>query len=308
MQNPFLIIRYVCFSVILFLNLLALIFAAWNVAVSKSEGRAAPGASVLVLFNGSALFISIVIALVELVVVRVKTTKVKFECVWTAIMAVLQLAAALTITTTGPPVLCRPPAGLAACTSATALVPVAWLSTFSIVVYFLTLTITTLVYAPSYPGIWSSSIYDVPWFISQDPPSLAHKKSSSTTTSNTAYSTKRSNNIWDEDEEQAVAAPSRSCLSLVVAPWARPFQNKRGVDRPFATRSQVVAANVMAPVPPPKSHPPPIAARYMGLQHPFPSEVDDEDKPIPYATLSQWVRADVTQGRTVHTRPPITPR
>jgi len=239
--------------------------------------------------------------------VRAKTTKVKFECAWTAVMAVLQLAAALTITTTGPPVMCRPGGSLAACTSATALVPISWLSTFTTLVYFLTLTITTIVYAPYTPGIWSSSIYAVPWFSPRDPPPIYHKPSSSS-----LPGIQRANGIWDDeakDQETGTnSASRRSCLSLVVAPWAKGFQNRRGLDRPFATRSQVVAANPDVPAPPPKSYPPPIAARYLEISHPFPSEVDDQEKPISRATLSQWVRADIANGRTVHTRPPISPR
>jgi len=308
LQNPFLIIRYTCFSIILLLNVVTLFFAAWNVAIAKSSGQAAPGASVLLLFNSCALFFAIAISLLELVMARAKTSKVKFECAWTALLAALQLAAALIITATGPPRMCASGGSAAACTSATVLVPLAWLSTFSTIVYFLTLTITTIVYAPYHAGIWSSSVYAVPWFALGDPPPLYHKSSTSA-----IRSTERSNGIWDEeqqrkDEEGGCASSSRnSCLSLVTAPWAKAYQNRRGLDRPFATRSQVVAANPEIPAPPPKSYPLPIASRYLDLPV-LPTDVDGQRPLSRSATLSQWVRADMASGRTVHTRPPISPR
>jgi hypothetical protein len=348
MQNPFLVIRYASFCGILFLNLITLIFAAWNVAITKSTGQAAPGASVLLLFNGSLAFVSVFIALAELVVVKVKTAKVKYECIWTGILAVLQLSAALAITASGPPVACRPDGDLSICTSVTILVPVAWLSSFTTVVYFLLLSISTFVYAPCYPGIWRTSVYDVPWFLSPDAAgfSLPHKSpSSSTSTMKTSSSatlrdTPRIRGIWDHDEDDdemvqslantatadAAAAGGdaharRSCFSsLRVAPWARAYQSRRGLDRPFATRSQVLAANpglkplTLLPTPPPKTaeagYPLPIASRYMGL----PPDAFKKDRKNSAAekdprpnTLSQWVRADIAEGRNVHTRPPITP-
>jgi hypothetical protein len=154
------------------------------------------------------------------------------------------------------------------------------------------------------------SVYDVPWFISRVPPPLGHKSSGSTSSSKTIRVTQRARCIWDDDvkdEEEAEPPRARSCLSLPVAPWARSYQkNRRGLDRPFATRSQVIAANPDIPVPPPKAYPLPIAARYLEISRPFPIEAD-HDKPLPQ-TLSQWVRADIAEGRDVHTRPPITPR
>jgi hypothetical protein len=246
-------------------------------------------------------------SLLELVVARAQATKVKFECAWTGLLATLQLAAALIITTTGPPTLCRAGVNLALCTSVTVLVPLAWLSTFATIVYFLTLIITTIVYAPYHPDIWTSSVYAVPWFSPRDPPPLYHKGSAPTVRS----STERCNDVWDEEskiDENISAQASRSCLSIVTAPWARGYQNRRGLDRPFATRSQVVAANPDVPVPPPKSYPPPNAARYLEISRPLPSQRNDQYPITRSATLSEWVRADIASGRTVHTRPPISPR
>jgi len=312
MQNPFLIIRYACFSSMLFLNLLTIIFATLNVAANKAFGHSAPGASILLLFNGALVFLAIITAFAELAFPRARTAIVKVECTWTGIVAILQLSGALTMTSSGPPYMCRPLGSQAACSSATVLVPVAWLSSFTVLVYFLTLTITTVVYAPSTPEIWSTSVYAVDWFVpstTHSPYPPQHKRSLSN--SSTAYSINRTKGVWADDEEEAAGKgtsnPRRSCLSMAIAPWARRFQNQRAVDRPFATRSLVAAANPDVPMPPPKSHPPPIAARYLQMSHPFPSEVENQDRPIPRTTLSQWVRADQAEGKTVHTRPPISP-
>jgi hypothetical protein len=202
-----------------------------------------------------------------------------------------------------------------ACTSVTILVPVVWLSAFTVVAYFLTLTIAAIVYAPSQPDIWQTSVYAVPWFSSHEQGPLTHKSSSSTSSTSTTSSSKtlRSKGIWDEElkDDEECASPRRCCPSIPNAPWARSFQNRsrRGRDRPFATRSQVIAANPHLPMPPPKAHPVPFAARYLELTRPFSNEVYDVDKPLPIPeTLSQWIRADLAEGKTVHTRPPITPR
>jgi hypothetical protein len=310
LKNPFLIVRYACFSSMLFLNLLTLIFATLNVVANKAFGKPAPGASVLLLFNSALVFLAIIIAFAELTFSKVRTAVVKIECTWTGIVSILQLAGALTVTSLGPPYMCRPLGSQAACSSATVLVPVAWLSSFTVLVYFLTLTITTVVYAPSTPEIWSTSVYAVDWFApstTHSPYPSQHKRSLSN--SSTTHSVNRAKGVWADDEEEAVnkSDPARSCLSLAVAPWARRFQNQRAVDRPFATRSLVAAANPDVPMPPPKSYPTPIAARYLEISRPFPSEVDDQDRPVPRPTLSQWVRADQAEGKTVHTRPPISP-
>jgi hypothetical protein len=114
----------------------------------------------------------------------------------------------------------------------------------------------------------------------------------------------RARGVWDDEEDETECTRVASCASIPIAPWAKPFiANKRGLDRPFATRSQVIAANPDLPIPPPKSKALPIATRYMGLS----GNRWNEHKNNATKTLSQWVRDDVVEGRNVHTNPPITP-
>ena len=167
-------------------------------------------------------------------------------------------------------------------------------------------------YESSIPDIWNCSVCTVSWFAVQERPELTHcvtrKPSSSTSSSVTLKNSKRTKCVWDDevkdDEESGTGRPRTAYLSLAIAPWAKPFQSKRGVVRPFATRSQVLAANPNVPPVPPKSYPTPIAARYLEVSRRSMTESADRGQ----STLSQWVRADITEGKNVHTMPPITPR
>ncbi|KIP09473.1 hypothetical protein PHLGIDRAFT_34384, partial [Phlebiopsis gigantea 11061_1 CR5-6] len=106
MRNPFLIARFVLFSIITYLNILALGFAAWEISSMSSSGLPVPGSPIFVIFNACVLFFFTVLAGAELVFPKARTAQVKFECGWTAFMSSLQLACAIDVTINGPPVYC----------------------------------------------------------------------------------------------------------------------------------------------------------------------------------------------------------
>ena len=170
------------------------------------------------------------------------------------------------------------------------------------VVYVLTLSVTTIIHASSYPGIWSTTVYTVPWFVRyQKPawkipypaPTLRRHRSTSSLDSSTT-------SVTGQDLETGFS--NTNTLPLEV-PKAR--QGRRAIDPPFTTRGQTINPHL------------PRATRYFELSwyakatnalSLFPHEVVDQNVPIPKPPrLSEWIRADDRNGINVHTVPPMSP-
>ncbi|KAI0810899.1 hypothetical protein BC629DRAFT_1436876 [Irpex lacteus] len=178
MRNPFLIARTVFFCILVYLNILALGFAAWNLSAMKAAHLPILGAPIFVIFNVCVLFFFQLLAIAELASPSARTAQVGFECGWTAVMAILQLAAAIDMTLNGPPAYCYQAAkgSWALCSSASVLVAVAWASSSIMLLYFLTLFIISASHYSTYRGVWWTTVYNMPWFgTSSDAPSTARK-------------------------------------------------------------------------------------------------------------------------------------
>ncbi|KAH7914985.1 hypothetical protein BJ138DRAFT_1132965 [Hygrophoropsis aurantiaca] len=286
-------------------------------------------------------------AIADYICSKSRPAQVKFECGWTTLMSVIQLAASINVTVNGPPISCHVKATWTTCASASLLVPVSWLTAFVLLTYCFTLIVLTFTHVNEYPNIWSTSVAQVPWFTENNGPrisiakdsfhTLSRKASSSSTSSEESCAvTRYIQDRWEKlsgIESQTIPSNpllfSRDRLSVDSKRpnWAQQFQTRRGIDQPFARRP---AQSPVAPALPPKSRPRVIStprdsnyaevcreSDVLSQYSPevlipqtstiFPPKQADPDLPIPLPRLSEWIRADAIKGITVHTVPPISP-
>ncbi|KAI0247469.1 hypothetical protein BJV78DRAFT_915369 [Lactifluus subvellereus] len=192
-KTPFLLVRFVVFSLLIYMSLTALVFAAWNVGASRAAGARVDG-SALVIFTGSATPLCIAVcvsrrttgslvadrlflhrALADAKIVSFSTSMVGFECAWTGIFTVLQIAASIFVTLSGPPEFCVANAPFSVCASITILVPISWLAASLLLGYFVTILALFVAHSRVHEALWSTSIYDVVWF-DDDYPHAANRR------------------------------------------------------------------------------------------------------------------------------------
>ncbi|KIJ16822.1 hypothetical protein PAXINDRAFT_131754 [Paxillus involutus ATCC 200175] len=337
--NAFLIIRAIFFALLLYLNVLVLVFASWNIAVVKSSGMSAPGASVFLVVNSILIFVFVSIAcLARVICAKAKPAHVQVECAWTVFMSALQLAASISVTVNGPPMYCQMRSHWATCASSSLLVPASWLAALIILTYCLTISITSTAHATCLPSIWTTPVSAVPWFCPVAAPSQLtarkHSKafSSSSFTSEescpiTAYIAERWEKLSGIERQSVPSGPilffkGRQSVDSTRPAWARQERARRGIDDPFSRVSPTI------PLPPPRAQPKEGVvsrdSRYVEVCRQsemtknnsssdstprtatvFPNKISNPDLPIPLPRLSEWIRADAARGIIVHTRPPF---
>ncbi|KAI0299651.1 hypothetical protein B0F90DRAFT_1727490 [Multifurca ochricompacta] len=197
-KSPFLLFRLVMFCLLVYMSLTALVFAAWNVALTRSKAAAgAPldGASVLIICTEITTFLCIVAwvffllhlldfkfsyiftyctflnvnitnrALANFKFSFFSTSLAGFECAWTGIFASLQIAASIVITLCSPPPdLCKERTPLSICASTTILIHISWLAAITLLGYFITITALCIAHLRVHPTLWSASVYSILWF------------------------------------------------------------------------------------------------------------------------------------------------
>lgn len=163
-SSPFLLARFVVFSLLVYLSLTALGFAAWNVGASRAAGANVAGASIFLIFNGIAMCLFVTMALTNIRFLSFSTSQVTFECVWTGIFTVLQIAASIDVTLSGPPTFCDARAPLSICASITILVPISWLAATLLLGYFVAVLALCVSHLRVHLDLWSTPIYEVAWF------------------------------------------------------------------------------------------------------------------------------------------------
>lgn len=323
MQNSFIIIRAIFFTLILYFNLLATIFAGWNIMSSTSSGMPVPGAAAFLVVNAALIFALTMLAhSAEAICPKARPSHVRFECGWTVLMGVLQLAASIYVTTASPPALCRSQSTWTICASAALLMPISWLATFIMLVYCVTLCVMAATHVYFLPTLWKMPVTAVPWFDLTDSipvsfPSRPLSEISSSTWAEKDDSCKISKYIADTWEklhrvEGRVIEPSKPILFSRNRPsinstqpaWAKQLelQTRRGVDQPFLTqRLSPSRSSPKVPLPPPKAR----AREVSGpndFQTPtiFPKRIADPDLPIPRPRLSEWIPADAANDVDLH--------
>ncbi|KAG2054813.1 hypothetical protein BDR06DRAFT_380999 [Suillus hirtellus] len=275
MQNSFIIIRAIFFTLILYFNLLATIFAGWNIMSSTSSGMPAPGASAFLVVNAALIFALTILAYsAEVICPKARPSHVRFECGWTVLMGVLQLAASIYVTTARSPAFCQSQSTWTICASAALLTPISWLATSIMLVYCVTLCVMAATHVHFLPALWKMPVNAVPWFNLADSipvslPSRPLSEISSSTWAESGSSCSISKYIVDTWErlhrvEGRVVEPSKPILFSRHCPsidstrpaWAKQLelQTRRGVDQPFLTqRLSPSSSSPKVPLPPPKA-------------------------------------------------------
>ncbi|KAH8106733.1 hypothetical protein BXZ70DRAFT_914856 [Cristinia sonorae] len=330
--RPFLLFRSVIFALLTWFNVIALGFAIWDVVALEDAGETAFGPAIFIIFNSCATFLLLLRAIAELCTRKVKTAQVNVECAWSFIMATLHFASAVYITVMGPPMYCSSQDLVNVCAASTVLVIVTWLSSVTMMLYFLGLYMTAISHYWVYGSIWSTSVYDVAWFSPRDdftPVSIRPSRKSLHDLE------KGETNRYSYDSTSTPSTPStlfdythtdtprvfklrppplshQSSQETLRPAWAQSIQARRGVDQPFSLPgAKHLSRMIMACTPnsPPPSVPPKaklyelpeleldLTPRYPSYSQ-FPESVHDEDKPISFQRLSQWVRADSAGSRS----------
>ncbi|KAI0748271.1 hypothetical protein C8Q80DRAFT_1120775 [Daedaleopsis nitida] len=174
MRNPFIVLRFALFAVLIYVNVLSIGFAAWNLTELKSLGLDAHplapvlGAPTFVVFNSCLLVFLLVGCLACSWLTFQPVDKVRYECVWTGIMSALQLAGAFSVTVNGPPLLCQG-VSIIACASSSLTVALTWISCMMLLMYSFSLLTTAITHMTVIPNVWATSIRAIPWFV--EPPS-----------------------------------------------------------------------------------------------------------------------------------------
>ncbi|KAI0375044.1 hypothetical protein BV20DRAFT_1033072 [Pilatotrama ljubarskyi] len=164
MRNPFIVLRFVLFAILVYVNLLTVGFAVWNLSELKSLQGQALGAPTFVVFNACVVLTLLVGCLVTAWYSLAAFDRVRNECVWTGLVSALQLASSIDITVNGPPALCQG-VSITACASSSLTVALSWISSTILLLYSFSLFTTAVTHTPVIPDVWASSVRAVPWFV-----------------------------------------------------------------------------------------------------------------------------------------------
>lgn len=242
---------------------------------STSSGMPVPGAAAFLVVNAALIFALTMLAYsAEVICPKARPSHVRFECGWTVLMGILQLAASIYVTTASPPTLCQSHSIWTVCASAALLMPISWFTTLIMLVYCVTLCVMAATHVYFLPTLWKMPVTAVPWFNLTDsiPVSLPPRplsEISSSTWAESDGSCKISKYIADTWErlyrvEGRVVEPSKPILFSRHRPsidssrpaWAKQLelQTRRGVDQPFLTQRLSPSSNSpKVPLPPPKA-------------------------------------------------------
>ncbi|KAI8998503.1 hypothetical protein BD414DRAFT_575024 [Trametes punicea] len=162
-RNPFIVLRFVLFAILSYVNLLTIAFAVWNFTVLKSLNVDVLGAPTFVVFNACLLLILLAGCLASSWYSTLALDKLWYECAWSGLMSVLQLASSIGITVNGPPTLCQG-ISITACASSSLTVALSWISSSILLLYSFSLVTTAITHMSVVPDIWTLSVRAVPWF------------------------------------------------------------------------------------------------------------------------------------------------
>ncbi|KAJ7774714.1 hypothetical protein B0H16DRAFT_69639 [Mycena metata] len=250
---------------------------------------------------------------------------IKFECSWSALLLVLQIAAAL-----GTTIHVVPP-GSALHAPHVLLVIVAWMTIATTVLYLSGLVGAVMLHKPMFLEIWSASALDIDWFVHRELD--ANSTQTEDNDSWTRYlgdiesSAARKQRFHSTPDFGAGSNPQANINAYPEkAPWAQNI--RRGVDEPFSSRSEsdtasdatVVSSGKLNAALPPlplrvETKAKPVGSRFIERFResqntvrssqpttPFPSTIEDHNKPIPLPRLSEWIRADASEAARPSTR------
>ncbi|KIK59762.1 hypothetical protein GYMLUDRAFT_261763 [Collybiopsis luxurians FD-317 M1] len=324
MRNPFLMIRFIFLSLLLFLNLLDLIFASVNASAAVNANLSLPGASIFLIFNAVASIFFLCIGLLELFAPNIAGSSVAFESCWSGVLSLAHIGAAVG-TTINAAVFVHQTVDSVVVASSFLLMPATWLSSLTMLGYFFVLLVSAITHVPFEAEIWNKPVHQVKWF------GYTNSKLKSSNISGPRQMPGFENDSWTHYLEDIESSGARKARYPVPdnekAPWA-PTNVRRGRDSPFrmpvkregsepdtsSESSFSTGSRENADLPPLPLNiqvkgGKPVGSRFIErfresqtLSRPsasivdFPREVDDHDKPIPLPRLSQWIRADMRKA------------
>ncbi|KAG7092354.1 hypothetical protein E1B28_008714 [Marasmius oreades] len=305
MRSPFIIIRFIFFCLLLYLNLLTLVFAVLNVSSASSAGLSVPGTQVLLIFTNCLTLLLLALGLLPMIWSKSAFANLTLECMWTLVLSLLQMGAAIG-SAASISLMIREPTDPSVAVSSVLLLPTSWLLSVLQLAYFFTILITAMIHARHEPEVWRSSIYTIKWF------GFSNVKIKTTDISGPRPKSGYENDSWTlylEDIESTAARKARHTLSPSEKPAWAPISQRRGVDPPFMRRDKTPRSSVST-----EHVTPPLKAEVKGgsrfiericdltITRPpnnptsFPSEVEDHDKPIPIPRISKWMSAEALKG------------
>ncbi|KAH9043192.1 hypothetical protein EDB85DRAFT_1913970 [Lactarius pseudohatsudake] len=284
-KSPFLLVRFVIFSLLVYLGLTALGFAAWEVGASRAAGVHVNGASALLIFTSIATSLCIAASSVDVRISSLKVSMAGVECLWTGVFSSLQIAASVFVTLVGPPESCEARAPLAVCASTTILVPVSWLSATLLLGYFIAITTLCITHLRLYPALWSTPLYDIAWFVednAEDKRNSAPQLPPINTSTLTRLSVASLPVSASPDREKALPAGKDHPFSIRRA--KRPEFQWEGNEGNLGYGLHASSTYPRLQVP----------SSDVSQFPPYPSVTEvalNEDEPIPLGDRSLWVRA-----------------
>ncbi|TFK83485.1 hypothetical protein K466DRAFT_498411 [Polyporus arcularius HHB13444] len=163
MRNPFVVLRFVLFAILVYVNILILGLAGWNITVLKGLKLHDLSAPTFVIFNACVLIFMLAACLASPWLVNKRVDKVRDECVWTGVMSTLQVASCFSITVNGPAALCQG-VSITACASSSLVVALSWISCMILMLYSFSLLTTAITHMSIIPDVWSASVRTVRWY------------------------------------------------------------------------------------------------------------------------------------------------
>lgn len=323
-RNAFLIFRLVFLALSFTFTFLSLIFASWNVNSTLSVGHSVPSTSIFIIFQSCLVFFCVALALVDLFNPRAEASRVLLECVWSGVLSMCHLGAAISTTVNGPSLACKVTSDWTVCASASLLVPVTWLNSVVSLAYFFTLFITTMAHKTLYPDIWMRTVYSINWF-GQPPESPSSEKVVQDFLGCSPCLDDPYFDHYDDIGSTAMRKKNYRIRDSVeeAIPWAS-APIRRGIDPPFVRPGQLSSRS--SPSLPPRldlpsypnrsvgtigsagsrylekfressvlsrtETPAQYTTHYLSHKDSFPISVADLDQPIPLPRRSEWIKAD----------------
>jgi hypothetical protein len=176
--------------------------------------------------------------------------------------------------------------------------------------------------------IWQKTVYSIEWFKEPAVSAFSSKGDQSSESTVVLIPPRPTEDVESSEKTTETTDDGRK------APWARRSTIRRGVDTPFrqqdaplTVQNSTSTDHVDLPIAPSNiqgsdtagsrfiekfrdsrltsrsATPIQYELKPMTRKDHFPSGIDNHDVPIPLPRLSEWIRADVGQGLSVHTMP-----
>ncbi|KAG2157351.1 hypothetical protein DEU56DRAFT_764119 [Suillus clintonianus] len=162
MRSTLLFARYILFGLFVVCNAIICSIAVWNHSLVQANGGQTLQVDAYLIFLGAfclAFIFPIIFA--DLLCTDPLSGRVWFECVWVALIWLMQLAGAAAVTAIAPQAQCIAQAALAngnACSSTHVLLAFTWICTIILLLYLLLLVVTAITTQRIDPGVWHHNV------------------------------------------------------------------------------------------------------------------------------------------------------